>query len=70
MSSAPILEVRDLTVRIATRRGTAAALDGITFDLHRGETLGLAAFIAAIVGGFNYAAGREAYVHVFALDGE
>jgi oligopeptide/dipeptide ABC transporter ATP-binding protein len=41
MSSAPILEVRDLTVRIATRRGSADALDGVTFDLHRGETLGL-----------------------------
>ena len=41
MSSAPILEVRNLTVQIATRRGTAPAIDGISFDLHRGETLGL-----------------------------
>lgn len=41
MYSAPILEVRDLTVHITTRRGAAAALDRVSFDLRRGETLGL-----------------------------
>jgi oligopeptide/dipeptide ABC transporter ATP-binding protein len=41
MSDAPILEVRDLTIRIATRRGSADAVEGVSFDLHRGETLGL-----------------------------
>ncbi len=34
------------------------------------EAAGRGPFGLAIVGGFNYAAGREAYVHVFALDGE
>lgn len=41
----PLLEVRDLTktfsVRQAGKTKKLRALDGVTFDLHRGETLGL-----------------------------
>ena len=38
--------------------------------LQRLEDAGRAGFGHAIVGGCNYAAGREAYVHVFSLDAE
>jgi oligopeptide/dipeptide ABC transporter ATP-binding protein len=38
---APALSVRDLHVRIDTVRGSAAAIDHISFDLHPGETLAL-----------------------------
>ncbi|HHL22330.1 MAG TPA: ATP-binding cassette domain-containing protein [Aliiroseovarius sp.] len=36
-----LLEVRDLTVRFATQDGTVTAVDRISFDLHKGETLGV-----------------------------
>ena len=38
---APLLSVRDLVVRFRTRGGTVYALNGVTFDLAAGETLGL-----------------------------
>lgn len=41
MSSEPILEVRDLHVRFDTVDGTVFAVNGVSFDLHRGETLGV-----------------------------
>ena len=37
----PVLTVRDLTTVAETRRGTARLLNRVSFDLHRGETLGL-----------------------------
>jgi len=37
----PILEVEDLEVRFATARGTVHAVNGITFDIAPGETLGI-----------------------------
>jgi oligopeptide/dipeptide ABC transporter ATP-binding protein len=39
--SMPILSVRDLTVHFFTNRGTGKAVDGVSFDLNRGETMGL-----------------------------
>ena len=39
--TAPILEVRDLHVRIATRGGVVRAVDGVSFDVSRGEAVGL-----------------------------
>ena len=39
--SAPLLEVRDLHVRIATRRGVVRAVDGVSFEVPRGEAVGL-----------------------------
>jgi peptide/nickel transport system ATP-binding protein len=37
----PLLEVRDLAVSFETERGRARVLDGVTFQLNAGETLGL-----------------------------
>ncbi len=37
----PVLKVRDLKVYYETPRGDVLAVDGITFDLYQGETLGL-----------------------------
>jgi oligopeptide/dipeptide ABC transporter ATP-binding protein len=39
--SAPLLSVRDLHVEIETRNGIVHAVDGISFDIDEGETLGL-----------------------------
>ena len=37
----PVLEVRDLFVRFETHHGTVRAVDGVSFTLDAGETLGL-----------------------------
>jgi peptide/nickel transport system ATP-binding protein len=37
----PALQVRDLRVAYGTARGSLGAVDGVTFDLHPGESLGL-----------------------------
>ena len=37
----PLLSVRDLKIHFATKRGVVHAVDGINFDIHEGETLGL-----------------------------
>ena len=39
--SAPLLEVRDLTIDIDTRYGQARVVDGMTFSVSKGETLGI-----------------------------
>ena len=36
-----VLSVRDLQTYFYTQRGVGKAVDGVSFDLHRGETLGL-----------------------------
>ena len=41
IDNTPLLDVRDLRVTLATPRGPADALRGISFTLRRGETLGL-----------------------------
>ena len=35
----PVLEVRDLVVRFGTQRGRARVVNGVSYDLHPGETL-------------------------------
>jgi oligopeptide/dipeptide ABC transporter ATP-binding protein len=42
VQDAPLLEVHDLKVEFPTLRGVVHALQGVTFRLHRKETLGLA----------------------------
>src|SRR5438552_6809371 len=37
----PVLSVRNLQVEFATRRSTLRAIDGISFDIARGEILGV-----------------------------
>ncbi|MFZ2155116.1 MAG: ABC transporter ATP-binding protein [Bradyrhizobium sp.] len=39
--NAPLIEVKDLGVRLNTSRGPAQAVRGVSFSLKRGETLGL-----------------------------
>ena len=39
--TAPLLQVRDLTVEFVTRRGALRALDKVSFDIARGEVLGV-----------------------------
>jgi oligopeptide/dipeptide ABC transporter ATP-binding protein len=41
VTPAPTLEVRDLRVSFPTRRGTFAAVDGVSLHVERGETLGI-----------------------------
>jgi peptide/nickel transport system ATP-binding protein len=41
LESVPVLSVRDLTVEFVTRRGTLRALDRVSFDVARGEVLGV-----------------------------
>src|ERR1700746_2363100 len=37
----PVLSVRNLQVEFASRRGTLRAIDGISFDIAKGEVLGV-----------------------------
>ena len=41
MAAAPVLSVRDLRVWYGTERGPVRAVDGVSFDVRAGETLGL-----------------------------
>ena len=41
MSSETVLEVRNLCTYFFLRRGIVKAVDGVTFDLRRGEVLGV-----------------------------
>ena len=41
MASAPILEVRDLKVEYAAERAPVRAVDGVDFDVHAGEFVGV-----------------------------
>ena len=40
-SDPPLLSIRDLRVEFALRRGVLTAIDGVSFDIERGEVLGV-----------------------------
>ena len=40
-AEAPVLSIRDLRVEFALRRGVLTAIDGVSFDIGRGEVLGV-----------------------------
>ena len=42
--SAPLLSVRNLSTRFRTERGTVRAVDGVSFTLRPGRTLGQTLF--------------------------
>jgi ribose transport system ATP-binding protein len=44
---APILSVRDLSLEISRRQGAKQVLSGVSFDLHRGEVLGIGGLLGA-----------------------
>jgi len=48
-----ILSVNDLKTYFQTEDGIVKAVDGITFDLKKGETLGIVAFVTVSLGGFG-----------------
>src|SRR4028119_825055 len=41
MMQEPVLSVRDLRVEFVTRRGILKAIDGVSFDIAKGEVLGV-----------------------------
>ncbi len=41
MSEQPLLSLQDLTMEYQTRKGPVSAIDGVSFDLRQGETMGL-----------------------------
>lgn len=41
LDTQPLLRVRDLTTTFATARGDVVSVDRVSFDLHRGKTLGV-----------------------------
>jgi len=41
MRELPLLSINDLTMVYKTRKGFVSAIDGVSFDLNKGETMGL-----------------------------
>jgi peptide/nickel transport system ATP-binding protein len=41
MAPAPLLQIRDLVTEFRTEKGTVRAVDGVSFEIPRGKTLGV-----------------------------
>ena len=41
MSSPPLLDIQDVTIEFATRRGVVRAVEHVSFSVAKGETLAL-----------------------------
>ncbi|MGA1042767.1 MAG: ATP-binding cassette domain-containing protein, partial [Burkholderiaceae bacterium] len=41
MSLTPILSIKDLSVQFSTRHGIVDAVKRVSFDLHKGQSLGI-----------------------------
>ena len=55
----PLLQVRDVRTSFETSRGLLQAVDGVSFDLAAGETLGIPVLDHVVIGRDGFVSFRE-----------